>query len=265
MGNIAISVDVTKCTGCRGCQVACKQWNDLSAVKTGFTGSYENPPQVGGTTWTKVKFVEQKEGNGKVRFLFRKIQCMHCTQASCIEVCPSGAISKMENGTTLIDQNRCIGCKNCVVACPFGAVGFDPATGTSRKCWFCQNRLENNLQPACVKTCPPGALQFGDREELLAKAKARVQELKAAGKDAYLYGEKELGGLNALYVLDAPPKVYGLPENPKLATAGVFNNWLGVLVGAAALSLAPFKIFFSGRGSDEVKTPGTGVDQNASS
>lgn len=265
MGKVAVSVDVTKCTGCRGCQVACKQWNDLAAEKTAFSGSYENPPRIGGTTWTKVKFIEEKQADGKARFLFRKLQCMHCTQASCIEVCPAGAISKLDNGTTIIDQNRCIGCKNCTVACPFGAVGFDPATGTSRKCWFCQNRLENNLKPACVKACPPGALQFGDREELLANAKTRVQELKAAGKDAYLYGENELGGLNALYVLDAPPKVYGLPEKPKLATAGVFGNWAGVLVGAGILALAPFKLLFGAKDEDIAKTPGTGVDQNASS
>jgi len=265
MGKVAVSVDVTKCTGCRGCQVACKQWNGLSGVKTGFSGSYENPPKVGGTTWTKVKFVEEQQAGGKVRFLFRKIQCMHCTEASCIEVCPAGAISKQDNGTTLIDQERCIGCKNCNVACPFGAVGFDPAAGVSRKCWLCQNRLENDMPPACVKACPPGAVQSGDRDVLLAKAKVRVNELKAAGKDAYLYGEKELGGLNVLYVLDAPPKVYGLPENPKLATAGVFGSWASVLVGAGILALAPFKLLFSDKEADITKTPGTGVDQNASS
>lgn len=264
MGKVAVIIDVTKCQGCRGCQVACKQWNGLSAETTGFSGSYENPPRVGGTTWTTVKFFEDKQSSGKVRFLFRKTQCMHCTDASCLEVCATGAVSRLENGSIVIDQDRCIGCKNCVVACPFGAVGFDPQTGTSRKCWLCQNRLENGMQPACVKTCPPGAIEFGDRDVLLPKAKGRVQQLKQAGVNAYLYGENELGGLNVLYVLDAPPKVYGLPENPQVATAGVNGNWLGVLVGAGILALAPFKMLFSDKETDVSKTPGTGVDQNAS-
>jgi len=257
-------IDVSKCTGCRACQVACKQWNDLPAEKTSFSGSYENPPRISGNTWTKVRYAEEVQ-DGKVRFLFRKIQCMHCTEASCMAVCAAGAPTRMDNGSIVFDQNKCIGCKNCVVACPFGAAGYSPDTGTSRKCWACQNRQENNMEPACVKACPPGALQFGNREEMLAKAKARVQELKAAGKEAYVYGEKEVGGTNTIYVLDAPPKVYGLPENPKVATAGVFGNWIGVLVGAGILAFAPFKMFFADKEIDASKTPGTGVDQNASS
>ena len=261
---MGIFIDVSKCTGCRGCQVACKQWNNLPATKTAFSGSYENPPQIEGNTWTKVKFIEDRHSNGNVRFLFRKTQCMHCTEASCVAVCASGAATRMDNGSVVIDQNKCIGCKNCVVACPFGAVGYDTQTGTSRKCRLCYERVSNNMLPACVKTCPPGALRFGKREEILTMARERVKQLKATGKDAYIYGEKELGGTGSIYVLDAPPKVYGLPENPKPATASVSGNWLGVLIGAGILAFAPFKFLFNDNDTDVDKTPGTEVDQNAS-
>ncbi len=261
MANQGMLVDVSKCTGCRGCQVACKQWNNLPAVQTKFSGSYENPVTMSGS-FTKVKFVETVE-NGQVRFLFRKIQCMHCTDASCAAVCAAGAIERQANGQVVIDQEKCVGCKNCVVACPFGSIGFDEETGTSKKCWGCQDRVENGLTPACVKTCPPGALFFGTREEILAKGKARVEELKAAGKDAYLYGENELGGLGNIYVLDAKPEVYGLPTNPKMATDSVLGNWLGALVGVGAMVIAPFWMVFRDKGEDVAKTPGVGVDQDA--
>ncbi len=260
---MGLLIDVSKCTGCRGCQVACKQWNNLPATATAFSGSYENPPRIEGNTWTRVKFTEDRQSNGSVRFLFRKTQCMHCTEASCVAVCATGAATRMENGTVVIDQDKCVGCKNCVVACPFGAVGFDPQTGTSRKCRACYERVANNMPPACVKTCPPGALQSGKREDILAAAGERVSQLKAAGKEAYIYGQKELGGTGVIYVLDAPPKVYGLPENPRPATASVTGNWLGVLVGAGILAFAPFKLLFSDKGSDVENSPGTGVDENA--
>lgn len=262
MAKQGLLVDVSKCTGCRGCQVACKQWNDLPATKTSFSGSYENPVTITGHNWTKVKFVETEE-KGQVRFLFRKIQCMHCTEASCMAVCAAGAISRMDNGQVVIDKEKCIGCKNCIVACPFGAIGFDEELGISRKCWGCQDRVENGMIPACAKTCPPGAITFGTRDELLAKAQARVDQLKAEGKDAYIYGKDELGGLGNLYVLDAKPEVYGLPVNPKPATASLLGNWLGVLVGIGAMAIAPFWMIFRDKGEDVAKTPGMGVDQDA--
>ena len=262
MARQGILVDVTKCTGCRGCQVACKQWNDLPATKTRFSGSYENPVTLDGANWTKVKFIET-EKSGQVQFLFRKIQCMHCEQASCIAVCAAGAVSKMENGAVAIDNDKCIGCKNCIVACPFEAIGFDVETGTSKKCWGCQDRVENGLTPACVKTCPPGAITFGDREDLLALADVRVSELQREGKDAYIYGVNELGGLGNLYLLDARPEVYGLPVNPKPATASVFGNWLGVLAGVGAMAIAPFWMIFKDKDTEAAVKPGTGVEKDA--
>lgn len=261
MAKQGILVDVSKCTGCRGCQVACKQWNNLPATKTKFSGSYENPVTMNGA-YTKVKFIETVE-NGQVRFLFRKIQCMHCTEASCMAVCAAGAISRADNGQAVIDRDTCIGCKNCVVACPFGAIGFDEETGTSGKCWGCQDRVENGLTPACAKTCPTGAITFGPREELLARAKERVAQLQAAGKEAYIYGETELGGLGNIYVLDARPEVYGLPANPQPATSSLLGNWLGVLVGVGAMAIAPFWMIFRNKEEEVSTKPGLGVDHDA--
>ncbi|PKM47283.1 MAG: hypothetical protein CVV03_03955 [Firmicutes bacterium HGW-Firmicutes-8] len=258
MAELAKFIDVTKCTGCRGCQVACKQWNGLEAIKTTFSGSYENPPTMGGETWTKVRFFEA-EDNGKVRFLFRKTQCMHCTEASCAAVCAAGAIKKDDKGMVVLDQNKCVGCKNCVLACPFGAVGFSEKTGTSGKCRMCVDRIDNGMEPACVKTCPTGAVQMGDREQILKQAKERIDFLKSSGVNAQIYGENELGGLHVIYVLDDKPEVYGLPVNPQVATANLFGSWVSALVGAGVMLIAPFWLMFKDPGKDVSETHDTGV------
>lgn len=262
MAELAKYIDVTKCTGCRGCQVACKQWNGLSAVPTEFSGSYENPPKMGGETWTKVRFFET-ENNGKVRFLFRKAQCMHCTKASCFAVCAAGAVSKNKRGMVIIDQERCTGCKNCVVACPFHAVGYSPETGTSRKCVMCYDRIENKMEPACVKACPVGAVTIGERDQVLAQAKEKVALLKSKGLRAQIYGETELGGLHTIYLLDDKPEVYGLPTNPQVATTSLFGNWANALVGVGILIVAPFWLLFRERHQGVSKAPGAEVERNA--
>ncbi|WP_418790454.1 4Fe-4S dicluster domain-containing protein [Phosphitispora sp. TUW77] len=262
MAELAMYIDVTRCTGCRGCQVACKQWNELPAAKTVFSGSYENPPRIGGDTWTKVRFFE-KEDAGKVRFLFRKEQCMHCSEPSCAAVCAAGAIKKTDNGMVLFNDDRCVGCKNCVVACPFHVIGFSKETGSSRKCRLCYERIENDMEPACVKACPTGAVSFGDRRQMLAQAKQRVSVLYNKGVNAQVYGENELGGLHVIYVLDDEPEVYGLPANPEVATAGLFSNWLHALLGVGVVALAPFWLIFRERGKATDNSAGTGVDGNA--
>lgn len=262
MAELAKFIDVTKCTGCRGCQVACKQWNGLAAVQTEFSGSYENPPKMGGDTWTKVRFFET-EVNGKVHFLFRKAQCMHCTDASCVAVCAAGAVSKNASGMVIIDQDRCIGCKNCVVACPFHAVGFSPETGTSRKCVMCYDRIENGLAPACVTACPVGAVTIGERNRMLAQAKEKLNRLQAKGISAQIYGENELGGLHVIYLLDHKPETYGLPLNPQMATANLFSNWMRALIGTGILLFAPFWLIFGHRGKSATQSSGGEVEKNA--
>ncbi|MBI5253933.1 MAG: 4Fe-4S dicluster domain-containing protein [Euryarchaeota archaeon] len=225
----AMLVDTTKCTGCRGCQVACKRWNELSPEKTTLSGEWTNPPDLTGQTWTVVFFKEMSKG-GEMQWKFTKWQCMHCEEPPCASVCPSLAISKTPEGPVVIDTTRCIGCKYCVEACPFDAVRFDSrgtqelygvklggikagdiesgggSVGVARKCHMCYNRIAQGRKPACVETCLTGAIQFGDRAEIIQKAKTR-----AAAVNGYVYGEKEAGGTSVVYVLDAPPQELGLP------------------------------------------------------
>jgi len=236
---------------CRGCQVACKQWNEQKAEVTTNRGTYENPPDLSWDTWIKMEFREVGS-NGNLRWLFTRRACMHCTDAACVTVCPTKALYYHELGFVAYDSAKCSGCGYCVEACPFDVPrsGSGAITGirTMNKCTFCLDRISNGYEPACVKTCPPGALTYGDRATLLAEAKARVAEL---GGNATLYGENELGGLHVLYVLDDTPAVYGLPVDPKVpATATVWQDVLQPIgwgvAGLAALGLG-FNYFIAKR------------------
>ena len=232
-------IDITKCMACRGCQVACKQWNELPAVSTEQRGTYENPPELSEHTWIKVEFRERPG-----EWLFRAHTCMHCTDASCEEVCPTGAISH-QGEVVIIDQEWCVGCGYCVQACPFGVPHKDEITGTARKCTFCVDRITNGLEPACAKTCPPGAIQFGERADLIATAHNRVQTLRANGHpNATLYGENELGGLHTIYVLTDRPSALGLPEEPQLVTSNVIGQWLSGIIAAGVVAAVPFWLLF---------------------
>jgi len=224
---------------CRACQVACKQWNELPAEHTTQRGTYENPPDLSGSTWIKVEFRERPG-----EWLFRAHTCMHCTDASCKKVCPTGAISH-QGEAVIIDQKWCIGCGYCVQACPFHVPHKDEEEGTARKCRFCIDRITNGYKPACATTCPPGAIQFGEREELLAAARRRVQILTANGSpNATLYGEHEMGGLHTLYVLTDRPSVFGLPEAPQLATSNALAQWLSGAITAGVVAALPFWLLF---------------------
>jgi formate dehydrogenase iron-sulfur subunit len=232
----AILYDSTKCTACRGCQVACKQWNELEAEETTNRGTYENPPELSPSTWNKIRFTELEQ-DGEFRWLFTRLACMHCTDASCASVCPTNAISKADNGFVIIDQDWCIGCGYCVQACPYHVPHKDERTGTARKCTSCIDRTSNGLRPACVTTCPTGALMYGDRDELLSIGEQCVNIL---GGNATLYGKNELGGLHAIYVLGDSPEVYGLPAEPKGATHNTIGQWIGGLVTAGLVTALPF-------------------------
>ncbi|MFC2059171.1 4Fe-4S dicluster domain-containing protein [Chloroflexota bacterium] len=251
MADKAILYDATKCTACRGCQVACKNWNELEAEDTVNRGTYENPADLSPKTWLKMKFKEVGN-NGTLRWLFTRQSCMHCADAACVAVCPTGALYHNENGIVSYDKGKCTGCGYCAEFCPFDVPRLDKnrATGLGRmdKCTMCTtpglNRLAEGDEPACVKTCPSGALIYGDRDKMVAEGAVRVATLKGKGvSKANLYGEKELNGLHVLYVLDDSPKVYDLIENPKYpATATAWKDViqpLGWAVGGAvALGLA---------------------------
>lgn len=225
----AILYDATLCTACRACQVACKQWNGNEGVETTNHGSYENPPDLSPETWLKIEFREVERG-GEVAWLFNRRACMHCTDAACVKVCPTGALSHHELGFVAYDKELCSGCGYCVDFCPFHVPRSDRnlITGLARmdKCTLCTtpglDRIAAGYEPACVKSCPTDALKYGDRDELIAEGKKRLQALQADGyTNAGLYGEKELGGLHVMYLLEDSPEVYGLPVDPEVPPAAI--------------------------------------------
>ncbi len=254
MNEKAILFDATRCMACRGCQVACKQWNELKAVATTNRGTYENPPDLSADTWLTIKFREESE-NGAFRWLFSRHSCMHCTEAACVEVCPSGALYHNQYGPVAYDKDKCIGCGYCSQFCPFNIPRLDAGrvsgVGKMDKCTLCTtpglDRFSAGEEPACVKTCPTDALIFGDRDELVAEGKRRVATLKSPHSEAYpramFYGETELGGLHVLYVLADSPEVYGLPKEPRFPAAvaiqkDVFHPLTWIVWSAVAAGLA---------------------------
>ncbi len=245
----AFLTDTTLCIGCRGCQVACKEWNGLPAEPNTFWGSYENPRELTARTWRKVKFAEPEDG--PLRWSFLSDTCKHCTEASCLTVCPTGAIYRTEWGAVVVDDDRCNGCRYCVSACPFKVVDFDAERGRVAKCTFCRDRVEQGLSPACAAVCPTGSIAFGERGEMLARARTRLGELWDQGTTrARLYGEKELAGLQNLYVLTEPPETYGLPRQPRHCVATVFPGSVWSIGAAAAVGLAAL-VAFRERGPKE--------------
>jgi formate dehydrogenase iron-sulfur subunit len=243
---MAMVYDATKCVGCKACQVACKRWNKLPPESTEGQELYESPLGLSATTWTLIKVRESTEGKTPA-WPFIKYQCMHCTQASCVSVCPTGAAAH-HGEYVLIDQTWCIGCGYCVEACPFDVPHLGEPKSTARKCTFCIDRVTQGQWPACAEACPVGALSFGPRAELLAAAKERVQTLRNNGTpQAHLYGETELGGLGYMCILPEPASLYGLPDAPRFATMNVLGQWLSGLVTAGVIAAVPLWLLFRRR------------------
>lgn len=208
----AMLMDLTKCIGCRGCQAACKQWNDLPAETTHNWGSYENPPRRSARTWTTITFNEVTD-RGNFAWVFAKRQCMHCQAPACAAACIVGALRKTPEGPVVYDDHKCIGCRYCTLACPFGVPTFEWDTPVPyiRKCTMCADRLAEGMEPACAKACPTGAILFGERDELLKEARARIQT-QPGRYVRQIYGEHEAGGTSMLYLSAVPFEKLGFPS-----------------------------------------------------
>ncbi|HZG69794.1 MAG TPA: 4Fe-4S dicluster domain-containing protein [Herpetosiphonaceae bacterium] len=253
-GAMGFMTDTTLCIGCKACEVACKQWNQLPMDNFGLTGnSYDNTGDLGATTWRHVAFVEQM-GDGARPAVMQPFQsdwlmmsdiCKHCVNAGCLEACPTGSIIRTEFDTVVIQQDICNGCGYCVPACPFGVPELSTTDHKAHKCTLCYDRLVDGLEPACAKACPTDSIQFGRVDELMERTRGRVADLRARGvAGAYIYGDRAVGGtggiegLNAFFVLTAPPEVYNLPAKPELPQNKTGRAFLSTLVAALALGAA---------------------------
>lgn len=203
-------IDTSRCIGCRSCQVACKQWNKSKADQTANLGSFENPRELTPNLYNRVRFVEKADSSGQVTWKFLNERCMHCGEAGCLKVCPApGALYRTWDGIVAYDKEKCISCKYCVAACPFNVPRYGADDKVS-KCNLCVDRVSGGLAPACAKACPTESLKFGNRGELIAKAKAARTTL---------YGESSLAGTGVVYALEGKPEEYGLPRQPAIPTA----------------------------------------------
>jgi formate dehydrogenase iron-sulfur subunit len=251
--------DTSICIGCKACEVACKEWNELPADRIGFTGtSYDNTSALGADTWRHVAFVEKPKpvttvdlglpgigppedrDDGGVQWLMSSDVCKHCTHAACLDVCPTGALFRTEFGTVVVQDDICNGCGYCIPACPYGVIDQRKDDGRAFKCTMCYDRLKVGEEPACAKACPTDSIQFGPLDELRDRAERRVGELHSKGVDvATLYGADPadgVGGDGAFFLLLDEPEVYGLPPDPVVTTRDLASMWRHVAAAAGALA-----------------------------
>ncbi|MBO0804605.1 MAG: 4Fe-4S dicluster domain-containing protein [Nocardiopsaceae bacterium] len=234
--------DTSVCIGCKACEVACKEWNGVpSSDGRDLLGlSYDNTGGLGADTWRHVAFIEQEvpagtTGDGGMRWLMSSDVCKHCTNAACLDVCPTGALFRTEFGTVVVQEDICNGCGYCVPACPYGVIDRREDDGRAWKCTMCYDRLGDGLEPACAKACPTDSIQYGPLDELRERAAERVEAVPGAR----LYGDDPsdgVGGDGAFFLLLDEPEVYGLPPDPVVTTRDLPSMWRHV--GAAACVMA---------------------------
>jgi formate dehydrogenase beta subunit/formate dehydrogenase gamma subunit len=246
-------IDTTTCIGCKACEVACQEWNDLEVVKTQQVGNYQTMPSLDVNFWNLIKFREQELPGDTLAWLMRKDQCMHCADPGCLRACPApGAIVQYENGIVDVNADACIGCGLCATGCPFDVPRFQAETGKMSKCTLCVDRVQVGLEPACIKACPTGCLQFGTKDSMLALGQVRVKQLQENGfPNAAVYDPPGVGGTGVVTVLAHAdhPEWYALPANPRIPlSVGITNSILRPLglvaiFGTVAASFGHFLSF----------------------
>ena len=240
-GTVAKLIDTTKCIGCKACQTACMEWNDLRDEVGENHGTYDNPADMTEHSWTVMRFSEYENPNGNLEWLIRKDGCMHCEDPGCLKACPApGAIVQYTNGIVDFQEENCIGCGYCVSGCPFDVPRISKQDNRAYKCTMCSDRVAVGQEPACVKTCPTGAIVFGTKEDMKQHAEERITDLKSRGFDnAGLYDPAGVGGTHVMYVLhhaDNPSLYHGLPNAPRISP--MIRVWKGLSKPLAVASMA---------------------------
>src|SRR2546423_9549050 len=261
MPTTAFLTDSTLCIGCKACEVACKEYNEVPADGFAWSGlSYDNTVALGHSTWRHVKFVEMTTAFGvggnsghQISWSFSSDVCKHWAVAGCLEACPTGSIVRTEFGSVYVQPDVCNGCGYCVVGCPFGVIDRRPDDGRAFKCTFCYDRQRAGLVPACAKACPTNSIVFGELDELRRRADDRVAALHARGiEDAVVYDPRDtsVGGVHAMFIVRGDPRAYNLPLNPEVPTVYLRRGWLSAAATAAMIVAGTFAAFAtSGRGT----------------
>ena len=243
----AFLTDATICIGCKACEVACKEWNEVPADGMEWSGlSYDNTKSLGASTWRHVLFLEQPLTAGPqiagthdpFRWVFLSDVCKHCANAGCLEACPTGSIIRTDVASVYVQPDICNGCGYCVVSCPFGVIDKRPDDGRAFKCTFCYDRQKVGLMPACATACPTQSIQFGPLDELRERATKRVAELHDRGYvDAQVYDPREtsVGGIHAISVILGQPENYNLPPAPEVPTVYLKSAWTSAFLSAVIL------------------------------
>ncbi len=241
--------DSTLCIGCKACEVACKEWNEVPQAHAPWSpSSYDQTGALGHSTWRHVKFVERVR-DGRPAWDFSSDVCKHCERAGCLDACPTGSIVRTEFGGVYIQPDICNGCGYCVVACPFGVVDRRPDDGRAFKCTFCYDRQKAGLQPACATACPTESIQFGDLDELRARAEFRLTELTARGvDDAVVYDptHTSVGGTHAIFLVRGDLADYNLPADPEAPARWLAGAWQSAVLAAAGMAAIALLAFWLG-------------------